>query len=477
MEKTEPTLRDQLDCQRKAFLADGAVSLETRIDRLDRAIAILVDYQDDLCEAMSADFGHRSLHQSKMTDIYGAIEPLKYARKHTKRWMKAEKRKVQVPMNIFGGKARIEYQPKGVVGCISTWNFPVWVPFSPLAGIFAAGNRSMIKLSEFTPETSHLIAELIGRYFDESELLAVNGGTDVGAEFSALPFDHMIFTGATGVGKHVMRAAAENLVPVTLELGGKSPVVISRSTNLAKAAGKIIAGKMINVGQVCLAPDYVFCPSDIINDFIAECENAMRRMFPTILDNDDVSSVVNERHFERLQSYLRDAEEKGAEIRPLNMSNESFSHQSGQHKMPLTLIIEPSDELKVMEEEIFGPILPIKTYGHIDDVIDYIRQRPRPLGLYYFGTNKKEYRQLLDRTHSGGVTVNDVIAHAGCEDLPFGGVGASGMGSYHGREGFKTFSHARSVYTQSAINLLELAGFTAPYSDKMLKTLTGMIKK
>jgi coniferyl-aldehyde dehydrogenase len=467
-----------LDRQRRAFEREGVASVDVRINRIDRVIALLVDNQYRLCEAMNMDFGSRSLQQSRMADIFGALESLKYAKNTIRRWMKPEIRKVAPPLNILGAKAEIRYQPKGVVGAIATWNFPVWVPMSPLGGIFAAGNRCMLKLSEFTPATSSLLEELIQHYFDPEELVAVNGGQEVGAAFSALPFDHLLFTGATGVGKHILRAAADNLVPVTLELGGKSPVVIGRSADLKKAAKAIVAGKALNVGQVCLSPDYVLVHSQSINEFIAEIERAFADLFPTLRDNPDYSSVINARHHARLQSYIDDALEQHGEVRVINPAKESFAMQAdGIHKMPPTLIIDPTDSMKVMQEEIFGPILPIKSFQHIDVAIEYINAHPRPLALYFFGNDKREQERVLSRTISGGVTINDVIQHVSCEDLPFGGVGASGMGNYHGFEGFKTFSHARSVYKQARVNMMALMGLMPPYTEKADKILNSIIKK
>ncbi len=467
-----------LDRQRRAFERYPVVDAATRIDRIDRAIALLVENQFALCEATSADFGQRSLHQARMADIFGALNSLKYAKKNVQRWMKPEKRHVDPPLNLLGAKAAIHYQPKGVVGAIATWNFPVWVPMSPLGAIFAAGNRCMLKLSEFTPQTSALLQQLISQYFDPEELVAVTGEQDVGAAFAALPFDHMLFTGATSVGKHILRAAADNLVPVTLELGGKSPVVVGRNADLKKAAQAIVTGKALNMGQVCLSPDYVLVHHLSMNELIAEIERAFTALFPSIRDNTDYTSIINARHHARLQSYIDDAKAQEGEIRVINPANESFALQrDGVHKMPPTLIIEPKETMKVMQEEIFGPLLPLKSYQHIDDAIDYINAHPRPLALYLFSQDEREKERVLSRTISGGVTVNDVIQHVSCEDLPFGGIGASGMGNYHGIEGFKTFSHARSVYTQSKINMMQLMGMKPPYGDKVNKILDAMIKK
>ncbi|MEX2326492.1 MAG: coniferyl aldehyde dehydrogenase, partial [Pseudomonadales bacterium] len=348
------------------------------------------------------------------------------------------------------------------IGCISPWNFPVQLTFSPLAGIFAAGNRTMIKPSEFTPATSELMKEIFTGAFDIEEVAVITGGPEVGAAFSSLPFDHLLFTGATAIARHVMRAAAENLVPVTLELGGKSPVVIGRSADIELAASNVMAGKTMNAGQICLAPDYVFVPEERADDFIEAAKASVARMYPDLKDNPDYTSIINERHFNRITGYIEDAREKGAELVEINPANEDFSQQQ-HHRIPPTLILDPTDDMQVMQEEIFGPVLPIKRYKHMDETLDYINDHPRPLGLYYFGKDGNEERKVLSHTTSGGVTVNDVIMHVAMEDLPFGGVGPSGMGAYHGYDGFKTFSHGKAIYTQSKTVSKLAAAMRPPY--------------
>ncbi|MEK9869218.1 MAG: coniferyl aldehyde dehydrogenase [Gammaproteobacteria bacterium] len=465
MTNAEPTQADMqaiLDRQKKAYIADGVVTAETRIDRLDRAINILKNHGTKLSEAMAADFGHRSMDQSKMTDIDGAIGPLQHAKKHVRQWMKPEKRKVMFPLGIFGARGRIEYQPLGVVGCISPWNFPVQLTFAPLGGIFAAGNRTMIKPSEFTAQTSELMQELFAAEFDEEEVAVCTGGPDVGGAFSRLPFDHLLFTGATSIAKHVMRAAAENLVPLTLELGGKSPVVIGRSADMELAATNIMAGKTMNAGQICLAPDYVFLPEESRDEFVEAARNSVAKMYPDIKDNPDYTSIVNERHYDRLNGYLDDAREKGANVVEINPADEDFSQQQ-HHRIPPTIVLDPTDDMQVMQDEIFGPILPVKQYQDVNETLDYINDHDRPLGLYYFGQDKAEENKVLTHTTSGGVTVNDVVMHVAQEDLPFGGVGPSGMGSYHGYDGFRNFSHAKAIYSQSKTVSKLAAAMRPPY--------------
>ena len=468
-------IREIVERQRAAHIREGAPSAERRIEWIDRAIALLVDNQKEIAEAMASDFGHRSIEQSLLTDIMGSIGPLKHAKKHLRNWMKPEKRKVMFPLGLFGAKARIEYQPKGVVGVVSPWNFPINLTFVPLAGIFAAGNRAIIKPSEFTPATSELMARMFREAYDETEVAVVTGGPAVGEAFSRQPFDHLLFTGATSIAYHVMRAAAENLVPLTLELGGKSPVIVSKSAPIEEAAAKIMTGKTMNAGQICLAPDYVFVPESKVDAFVDAAQKSVKKMYPTIKDNPDYTSIVNQRHFDRLNSYVDDARAKGAKIVEINPANEDFSQQP-HHKIAPTLVLNPTEDMKIMQDEIFGPLLPVKTYKDADDTIDYINANDRPLGLYYFGEDKAEENKVLTKTTSGGVTVNDVIMHVSMEDLPFGGVGPSGMGAYHGVDGFKEFSHPKAIYTQAKAKMVAEM-FRPPYGAATRKRLASQIKK
>ncbi|GAB4576342.1 MAG: coniferyl aldehyde dehydrogenase [Rhodothalassiaceae bacterium] len=462
-----------LAAQKKAFLEELPVSLATRRDRLSRAIALLVDRKDELVEAMDADFSGRPKLMSLFTDIASSVKALKFARKHVKTWMKPERRRLEFPLSLLGARGQVEYQPKGVVGLISPWNFPVNLTFGPLAGILAAGNRVMIKPSEITPATSDLMARLIGEYFDRNEIATVTGGPEIGQAFSALPFDHLLFTGATSVGRHVMRAAAENLTPVTLELGGKSPVIVSRSADLARMAERVIAGKMMNAGQICLAPDYILAPRDRLSEVREALMAAALRLYPTAVGHDDYAAIVNRRHRDRLLDLLKDARAKGARVTEVTPQSDDAEGS----RMPLHIVEDADETMRVMQDEIFGPILPLLPYDGIDDAIAFINAHDRPLGLYWFGTDRAEMRQILDRTVSGGVTVNDVVWHVAHEDLPFGGIGPSGMGAYHGREGFLTFSHAKSVYRQTGFDLMRLAGALPPYGDKLRKTLKLQIRK
>jgi coniferyl-aldehyde dehydrogenase len=448
--------------QRAAFTASRPEPLSQRKDRIRRAMALVKEHGEAFAKAMSADFGSRSHHQSMLTDIAATVGAGNHALKHLDGWARPEKRKVQFPLSLMGAKAEVRYEPKGVIGILSPWNFPVQLAFGPLMQVLAAGNRAMIKPSEFTERTSELMAELTAQYFQPEEVAVITGGPEVAAAFSSLPFDHLVFTGSTATGRRVMQAAAANLVPVTLELGGKSPVVMGRSADFAKAGERIAIGKMMNAGQICLAPDYLMVPEDKADEAVAGVTGAAAAMYPRVLDNDDYASIVSDRHFERLQGLVEDAKAKGAEVIEVNPAGEDFAN-ANQRKMPLTVLRGVNDGMTVMQEEIFGPVLPVMTYKSIDQAVDYINEHDRPLGLYYFGEDKGEQERVLTRTISGGVTTNDVVFHVSMEDLPFGGVGPSGMGSYHAIEGFREFSHARAVYHQPKIDIAKLGGLKPPY--------------
>ncbi len=429
-----------ISSQRAAYEADGFPSAEVRIDRLKRVVSLLAQNKDRFVEAISDDFGHRAREET-LVDLLAAASALKSAAENVEAWMQPEPRHSITP----GGEARIEYTPLGVVGVIGPWNYPLTLLLSPLAGILAAGNRAILKPSEFTPRFSELLASLIGEHFSPDEVSTVLGGEGKGAVFSEAPFDHLIFTGSTSVAKHVMRAAAENLTPLTLELGGKSPVIVTSQFELAEAANRIMTVKTRNAGQICLAPDYVFVPSGTERAFVDACVDASKTMFPQGVDSPHYSSIINDRHVQRLAALVEDARAKGAEI----IQALAPGGSSNVRRFPPTLLLNVTTEMSVMQEEIFGPLLPVLIYDNLDDVTRQIRSGPHPLALYYFGEDDETTRKVLDGTASGGVTINDVMAHVFCEDLPFSGIGASGMGAYHGVEGFRTFSHARAIYRQA----------------------------
>ena len=463
-----------LELQKSLNIKEGAPDLELRKDRLDRVIAMVGKYDKHIVKAVNEDFGNRDPVMSAATEVASVIGPMEHAKKNLRKWMKTEKRKAAIAplgsaLSLLGAKAEVRYQPKGVVGAISPWNFPMNLALAPLAGILSAGNRVMHKPSELTPSTSDLLKQMIEEYFDEAEMAVFVGDAEVGAAFSGLAFDHMIFTGGTSIAKHVMKAASENLVPLTLELGGKSPVIVGKNAKIKDTAQRVMQGKTMNAGQICLAPDYALVPEEKVEEFVKASVEVTSEMYPEMKDNDDFTSIINQRHFDRIQGYIEDAKEKGAEVVEINPSNEDFTQQP-HHKIPPTIVLNPSDDMKIMQEEIFGPVLPVKTYKEVNEPVNYINSKDRPLGLYYFGEDNTEKEFVLENTTSGGVTVNDVISHIQMEDLPFGGVGPSGMGSYHGYDGFKEFSHAKAVYKQSKLNLMKLAGLVPPYKKKEDKT-------
>lgn len=474
IEETKARMRSILDLQKRLNIAKGPPDARLRKDRLTRCIDLLLTHRTEFLDALDTDFGARSRDMSMLTDIVGAINPLKAARSQLEGWMKPQSRKVTpAPLALFGARAEVRYQPKGVVGIISPWNFPVQLSFDAIAGAFAAGNRVMLKPSEFTPVTSALLAQTLDLYFDEDEIAVINGGADVGAAFAGLPFDHLIFTGATSVARHVMAAAAQNLTPVTLELGGKSPVVIGRSADLEKTAARVMNGKTMNAGQICLAPDYVLAPQESVEGFVNAAKASVAKMYPTIKDNADYTAMINQRHYDRVRGLISDAKAKGAEIVEINPASEDFSQQE-HRKIPPTLILGATKDMSVMQEEIFGPLLPVQTYKALDDAIASVNAGPRPLALYYFGDDSAESEALLARTHSGGVTINDVIFHVTQDDLPFGGVGPSGMGAYHGHRGFLEFSHEKAVYRQMSGELLAM--MRPPYGATFKKQVEGRLK-
>lgn len=471
---SEAEIRRLIQVQKKAHIADGPMPAERRIDLINKCIHLLLENRDAIVDALSADFGSRSPEGSLATDIGGTLGALKYARKNVKKWMRASKRHSMAPLGLFGASTRVEYQPLGCVGNVVPWNFPFNLAFGPMGSIFAAGNRTIIKPSEFTPHCSLLLKDLCEKYFSEDEVAVVLGGPETGAVFARMPFDHLLFTGATAIAHHIMRGAAENLVPVTLELGGKSPVIVSDSADMSKTAARVMTGKTLNAGQICLAPDYVMVPKDKLDSFVEAASKSVTTMFPSLKDNPDYTSIINQRHYDRLTSYLDDARKKGAKIIEINPANEDFSQQA-HFKIPPTIVVEPTDDMKVMQEEIFGPILPVKSYETVNDAISYVNDHDRPLGLYYFGDNREEENHVVNRTTSGGVAVNDVITHIMQDDAPFGGVGPSGTGAYHGEEGFKNFSHAKTVFRQSPFEFVAGA-LRPPYGEKIRKTLNTMLK-
>ena len=463
-----------IERQRSQFRAEGEVTYSTRIDRLKRLKALIVENKTEFAETTKREFGGaRSYEFSLFSEFASKVEAIDYSMKHLKQWMKPEKRKTNKPMNFLGGKSQVRHFPKGVVGIISPWNLPFGLTVAPLTSALAAGNRALLKPSEFVPETAALFAEIVPKYFPEDEVAVVTGGAEISQKFAALPFDHLLFTGSTKVGAKVMGAASKNLVPVTLELGGKSPVVIGRSAKLDLAGTRLTFGKLLNGGQLCLSPDYVVVPNELEEQLIARVVHEAQSMYPNITENEDYAGIINERHFARLQNYLDDAVAKGAKLTIVGANKTRAS--ASNRRMPLHILQNVNDDMLVMQEEIFGPVLPFMTYSDVTEVPDMIEPRRSPLALYYFGKDKREQEYLLSHVQSGGVCINDITLHYVQEDLPFGGFGASGMGAYHGPEGFRSLSHARAIYSQTMIDVLPIVGARPPFGDKFRKNISKIL--
>ena len=470
------TAPEQLSCllaaQKKAFIAAGPVSAEQRRERIQRVIELLVRFQQPLVEAMDADFGGRPQGFSLMNDVLGSLASLKYARDHLGHWVEDEPRQVFAPYDQLGAKAWVMHQPKGSIGILGTWNAPLFTLLSPLACVLAAGNRAILKPSEVVPRTAQVLAQAFAEVFDALEIGVVTGDAELAQVFTAQPFDHLVFTGSTAVARSVMRNAAENLVPLTLELGGKSPVIISRSADLAKAAFSIALAKANNGGQICINPDVVYVPREQLEDFIGLLGSAYSELLPTTQGNPDVVAVVNERHLQRIEGYVQDARERGARVESFPQAQQVAADS---RQRPLQVVINPPRDSRILHEEIFGPALVLLPYENLQRALDDIHSRERPLALYYFGQSEEEQRYVLQHTISGGVSINDVMMHAALHDAPFGGIGASGMGHYHGHEGFLEFSHMRTVYKAPAHDPRREWGLLPPYGEHFLPTMQSMV--
>ncbi|MGP4057507.1 aldehyde dehydrogenase family protein [Mycobacterium sp. 4D054] len=439
--RPEP-MTELLGRQRSAFVADGPPDEALRRNRIDRLLALVLDNADDFVDAMAADYGTRPRAGTLFTEIMGMISVVEHTRAHVRQWMKPVK--LMRPARPLGLRAEVRPSPLGVVGIIGPWNFPLNLVVLPAAAAFAAGNRVMIKMSEVTPRTAALMQAVAPAYFDAAELAVVTGDAAVAAEFAALPFDHLFFTGSPGVGALVGQAAAANLVPVTLELGGKNPVVVAPAADLARAATRIAQGRMINGGQVCVCPDYVFVPADRIEKFVAVARDTLRDMFGSIVDNTDYCSSVNEANFDRVVALIEDARAKGARVETVAPPNETLPDRRTRKIAP-TIVLDVDDGMRIADEETFGPVLTVRPYRRIADVVDYVNARPAPLVAYWFGPDDADFRWFVEHTRSGGVARNDFAAQMIPSAAPFGGVGRSGMGAYHGKAGFDAFSHYRTV--------------------------------
>jgi aldehyde dehydrogenase (NAD+)/coniferyl-aldehyde dehydrogenase len=445
LDRQDAPLIDILSRQRAAFRAHSYPSPAERREHLTALLEAVLARRDALADAIGADFGGRSKHEVMFSEIYVSVRSIRHARRHLKHWMARRKRPVDWPMQI--ARAFILPQPLGVVGIIVPWNYPVFLAIGPLVAALAAGNRVMLKLSEHTPRTSALMAEMIAATFTPDHVTVIQGDSGVGRAFAALPFDHLLFTGSTAVGREVMRAASGNLTPVTLELGGKSPAIIATDADLDRAASDIVYGKLLNAGQTCIAPDYVLVPADLLRPLVECIRQAIAKHYPDPA-SEEFTSIINDNQYQRLMSYLDEAHGRGVEIIPFGSATTATSR-----KIPPVLAVDPPESSSLMRDEIFGPILPLKPYTSIENAIAYINDRPRPLALYLFTKDKGLIDTILTRTTSGGVCVNDTLLHVATEDLPFGGVGASGMGRYHAQEGFDTFSQLKPVFERGWFGL------------------------
>lgn len=465
-----PDLQALLDAQRCAFAADPMPDLATRRSRLDRLLRLAREHADEIAAAISADFGHRPWQETFVGELAVFEQRLRHTRSHLGQWMKRRR----VPTTLHYGLARnwLLPQPVGVVGVLSPWNYPFDLCMSPTIDALAAGNRVMIKPSELAPRLGALLASLVARDFDPGELVVVQGDAEMAAHFSALPFDHLVFTGSTAVGRRVAAAAATHLTPLTLELGGKSPVLLAPDCDLERASERIAWGKLLNAGQTCIAPDYVLAPRAQVPQLVTAMERAMARLYPCLAANPDYCSIVSTRHFERLHALLDDARAQGAQVRTVNPASENFD--PALRRMAPALVTEVNAGMRLMQEEIFGPILPIVAYDDFEQALDFVNARERPLALYWFGQDQRLLERALQRTVSGGVSVNDCLLHVGQVHQPFGGIGASGQGAHHGQCGFETFSHLKPVFVQSRLNFMHLV--SPPYGrlvDLGWRTFTG----
>ncbi len=454
--------------QRAAFAAAPDPPLGVRRDRLDRVAAMIEEGENEMVSAISADFGVRSPQETRLAELFMIHVGIRHARRHLAEWMRS--RRVATPLYLWPGRSQIIRQPVGVVGVISPWNYAVQLALLPAVAALAAGNRVLLKPSELTPQAAGLLARLVGQRFAADEFAVVTGGPDVGEAFSRLPFDHLFFTGSTAVGRRIALAAAQNLTPVTLELGGKSPAIIHPEADIGALAPRLVTGKLLNAGQTCIAPDYVLAPEDRIDALVEALGASVAALYPRLGANPDYTSIVDDRHYARLEALVADAEAKGARAVRLNPGNELLPERA--RKLAPTLLVGVRDDMAAMREEIFGPVLPIESYGSLDEAIAKVNGRPRPLALYAFGGGAAMRERVLRRTFAGGVTLDDTLWHFSNEELPFGGIGPSGIGAYHGERGFRTFSHEKAVFAQPRFALAWL--LRPPYGarfDLVLKIL------
>jgi coniferyl-aldehyde dehydrogenase len=462
-------LTDLLAAQRAAFVSRPHGHAE-RVEALQALESALLTRRHDLAAAVSADFGGRAREETLALELFPLLNEIRCARRSLKQWMKPRRARTQ--WQFWPGTGRILHEPVGVVGILSTWNYPIFLSLAPLAGVLAAGNHALLKPSELAPRTAALIAEVLSGIYPASYVSVVAGGPDVAAYLTRLPFDHLVFTGSTRVGRMVMKAASDNLVPVTLELGGKSPAIVHRSYSIERAASRILTGKLYTAGQTCVAPDYVLVPEDRRDEFVEQARRVVARMYPSLASNGDYTRIISEDHYRRLAALVDDARRQGAEIIQINPAGEECSEVN--RVFAPTLLLDVRGEMDIMREEIFGPILPVVTYRTMEEAAAFVNARPRPLALYYFDADGGRARDLIARVPSGGVTLNDCIFHVGHAGLPFGGIGASGMGRYHGVDGFEAFSHKRGVFVQRRFAPLGLV--RPPYGAAARRLIDALLR-
>ncbi len=436
---------------REEYDTRGGLPYRDRMEALAALAALLRDNAAALCETIDRDFRGRPNQETRLLEIFPSLSGIHHARRHLRSWMRPRRR----PTSFWfrPGRSRVLYQPLGIAGIVVPWNYPLYLAVSPVTSALAAGNRVLVKMPEATPATSALLERLMAQRFDPGVLAVANGGPELARAFVRLPFDHLLFTGSTAVGREVMRSAASHLTPVTLELGGKSPAIVGRAIGVEEAAERIVYGKCLNAGQTCIAPDYALVPQERVDAFVEAAVRSVAAMYPRLADNPDYAAIIDERHRERLAGYLREARSSGARVVEINPADEDLA---GSPKMAPALVVAPAASLALMREEIFGPLLPVVPYGELDEAIAFVNARPRPLALYVFDRDRTAVDRVLSRTVSGGACVNETIVHIAQEELPFGGVGASGMGEYHGWAGFETFSKRKAVFFPSRINALKL---------------------
>lgn len=456
--------------QRAAFAADPFPDLAARLGRISRILALTLEHEADLVAAISRDFGHRSAHETRLAELFLVTNAARTTARRLARWMRP--RRVPTPVNLLPGRSELRPQPLGMVGVISPWNYPYQLAMLPALGALAAGNRVILKPSELTPTFASMLRDLVARRFREDEFAVILGDAAVGRAFSEMPWDHLFFTGSTSVGRQVALAAAQNLTPVTLELGGKSPALFAPDANLARSAPRLVAGKLLNAGQTCIAPDYALVCARRQEAWVAAVRAAVKTLYPSVAENPDYTSIIHERHFQRLLGLIADAREKGASIVELCPTGEA--PDSTRRRLPPTLILNATEAMAVMREEIFGPLLPVETYTTLDDAVRRINARPRPLALYFFGEKASERDRVLRETLAGGVTVNDTLWHIVNEELPFGGVGPSGIGAYHGEHSFRLFSHVKPVFHQSRF---ATGKFLWPPYGATFDRIVGLLKR